>query len=230
MDAKKLIGVTLAVAFVVAWGCGMAAGQANGVPNPSFEDIETVDTITAKTGFTFEGKIVKEDKDQVVVRVAGGPEVPRKREHIEKMGKKDNPRGWTFYVIQLPVADGLDKSGGRTGKQSFKFVIEKQGGKGFLHSAPFAVKPGAKYTLSAWIKGAGAGSVEVLWWEKYDLDEKKEIAMSKRHRDVIEPKKATAEWQLITGSFTAPEDAKKGYVRLVGVDGDVWFDDVAVTE
>ncbi|MBM4083128.1 MAG: hypothetical protein FJ278_25700, partial [Planctomycetes bacterium] len=221
MDAREIVRLTLTAAFVASLGSGTAIGQASLVPNPSFEDVETVDTITAKTGFTFEGKVLKEEKDQILVRVAGGTEVPWKRENIEKTGKKDNPKGWTFHVIQLPVADSLDKAGGRTGKQSFKLAIEKQGGKGFLHSAAFAVKPGAKYNVSAWIKGSGAGSVEVLWWEKYDLDEKKEIAMSKRHRDVVEPKKATADWQRITGSFTAPEDAAKAYVRLVGLDGDV---------
>jgi len=133
------------------------------------------------------------------------------------------PSNWRFYVIALKAADSADPAEPHTGQTSFRFSLDEKG-KGFLHSEAFDVTPGATYQVSAWIKGQGALGLEMLWWQSY----LENIQMSAHHRDVFEPQGATQDWKQITTTFTAPADARRAYLRLVGVQGNLWVDDVAV--
>lgn len=226
MNARGLL-------LVAGLSCALAAASAwceNLVPNGSFEQVEQVDTITAKAEFTFECKILEDKADEVKVKVAGAEDpIPWKKKDIAKFGKKIVPagwpwKGWNFHEIVLPVTYDVDQKGARAGKNSLKLACKK--GKGFMHSGAFAVKPKKQYAVAAWIKGKGKVSLELLWWKKYSDDE---IEMCKHHRDiVVKPTPAAGEWQRIVARVTAPEDAAKAYVRIVGEEADVWVDDVVM--
>jgi len=215
--------VVLCLLASASWGQNL-------VPNGSFEQVEQVDTITAKAGFTFECKILEDKPDDVKVKVAGADDpIPWKKKDIAKFGKKTVPagwpwKGWNFHEIVLPVTYEVDQGTARDGKNSLKFACKK--GKGFMHSAAFPVKAKRQYTIAAWIKGKGKVSLELLWWAKYGDDE---IAMCKHHRDiVVKPTQASGGWQRIMGRVTSPEDATKAYVRIVGEEDDVWIDNVVM--
>lgn len=143
-----------------------------------------------------------------------------------KVGKRRMvPSGWRFYVIVMPASDSVDNAIKRTGKYSFKFTVGEKG-KAFLHSPAFDVEPGQAYRISAWVRGKGALAIEMLWWQSY----LKPLIMSKHHRDAMKkPVKASEkQWKRVEVTFTAPNDAKRAYVRLVATNGDVWVDDVEV--
>lgn len=134
------------------------------------------------------------------------------------------PSNWRFFVIALEAAGSVDPAAPHTGQTSFRFALDEKG-KGFLHSEAFDVTPGVTYQVSAWIKGQGALGLEMLWWQSY----LENLQRSEHHRDVCDPQGATPDWKRITTTFTAPADAKRAYLRLVGVKGNLWVDDVAVT-
>lgn len=139
-----------------------------------------------------------------------------------KLDKFGSPPGWTFFIIAEPIEVSLSDDA-HTGKHSYRMKAGEKG-EGFLHSVVFDVEPEAKYKLSVWVKGKGTARVEALWWKEYD-----EIAVpSYHHRDASKDVKCMDKWQQITLEVTAPKDAKRAYLRLVGKGGEVLFDDAFV--
>jgi len=139
------------------------------------------------------------------------------------IGQEYNQNGWTFFVVEKPVK-GVVVSGAEDGSACFEILTE--GGRGFLHSIPFPVKPSSKLNISLWIKGSGEGAVEILWWKKYDNDT---VIESERHRDALKTFSASNSWQQINTTANAPKDAKFAYIRLVAKESNVCFDNISVT-
>jgi len=138
------------------------------------------------------------------------------------IGQDYNQNGWTFFVIEEPVKGVVLTSGAKDGSACFE--IQTDDGRGFLHSDPFAVTAGAKLNVSAWVKGAGEGAIEILWWKKYDDDT---VVESAHHRDVVKEFKASSSWQQVGATADIPEDAKFAYIRLVAKGKNVCFDGVS---
>lgn len=137
---------------------------------------------------------------------------------------KPMPDGWQFYIIASHAEGYCDESKASSGKRSFKFSL-REGGKAFLHSHAFDVEPSAQYKVRLLACGGGIISVEMLWWQSYP----EPLVQLKRHRDAAKGEiKLTEKWQLVEATFTAPEDAKRAYLRIIARDGDVWVDDVEV--
>ena len=221
MRVAVTTGIALACCALTISSTGF--GQANNlVPNPGFEKIKVMDHIQAKAGFGFDCEIVKRDDEKVMAKTRAAT-IPWELKNIEKISKRDTADGWTFYEIVLPVADVVDKKEGHASATCLKLETKK--GKGFLHSAAFDVSAGTTYELSGWVKGKGKASLEFLWWVKYSDDE---IEMCKHHQDIVPPVQASDKWERTAKLFTAPEGATKAYVRLVGEEADVCFDDISV--
>ncbi len=141
------------------------------------------------------------------------------------IGQDYNQNGWTFFVIEEPVKGVVVTSGAQDGSQCFE--IQTDDGRGFLHSDPFAVRSGSNLNISVWVKGAGEGAIEILWWQKYDDDT---VVESAHHRDVAKTFTASSSWQQVSASASVPEDAKFAYVRLVAKGKNVSFDNVSAAQ
>ncbi|MFA4029900.1 MAG: hypothetical protein GDYSWBUE_001209 [Candidatus Fervidibacterota bacterium] len=146
-------------------------------------------------------------------------------EMLKRVGTtaKPMPDGWQLYIIALPAEGYCDEAKAVSGKRSFKFSLSEKG-KAFLHSHAFDVEPNAQYRIRLFSCGSGVISAEMLWWQSYPAP----LMQSKRHRDAKEEIKLTDKWQQVEATFTAPEDAKRAYLRIAARDGDVWVDDVEV--
>jgi hypothetical protein len=117
---------------------------------------------------------------------------------------------WRWYEIVLPCDAELDEENAS---------VTLSGGKVFLHSSAFDVEPGRIYDVSVQAAGKGTISVECLWWVKY---EDSGLIMADPHRTVpIEPAEVVDEAEMtVSGQATAPENAKRMYIRIVVEDGE----------
>lgn len=141
----------------------------------------------------------------------------------QNIAREFNSHGWTFFVIEEPAKGGVTNEA-QDGNACFE--IRAEGGRGFLHSDPFPVKPSFNLNISLWIKGSGEAAVEILWWKEYNDDI---VIASDRHRDVLKTADAFAEWKKLTMQAGVPEDARFAYIRLIARKADVAFDDISVT-
>ncbi|MBC7328301.1 hypothetical protein H5T87_09365 [bacterium] len=149
-----------------------------------------------------------------------------------QLDRFSSPPGWNFYVIRS-FAKGELVSDAHSGKFAFLMrtressspLMYSENGKGFLQSDVFPVEKGKKLNLSVWVKGDGRAMLQIIWWERYD----EERATPCQHQqDSSEPIQCKGEWEEIRLEVMPPPEATKAYIRLVGEDGDIIYDDVEV--
>jgi hypothetical protein len=125
---------------------------------------------------------------------------------------------WIWHQIVLPSEASADK-------QAKSMTLS--GGKTFLHSGTFDVKPGASYAITLRAAGTGKVSVECLWWKRY---EQAAIEMTEPHRTIPRtPVEVTADGIKVDVRDTAPEGAAKAYIRIVVEEGEVTLSEPNVT-
>ncbi|MFN2352880.1 MAG: hypothetical protein ABR497_13160, partial [Kiritimatiellia bacterium] len=73
-----------------------------------------------------------------------------------KFSPLQSDSSWFWYQINGPSGAEVDPGAG---------TITLTGGKTFLHSTRFPVKPGKQYNISVQAKGSGKVSFECLWWK-----------------------------------------------------------------
>ena len=122
---------------------------------------------------------------------------------------------WVFHIIERPAEARYAPP-----------RVTLTGGRAFLHSDAFDVTPGDTYRVTLKAGGDGQISAGLLWWRQY-TDER--IRMAEPHwAQMDEPAQATDKANTVRATFTAPDKAKRAYLRLVVTDGEVTIQDVRV--
>lgn len=147
----------------------------------------------------------------------------------EDRNRDSEPDGWNASAFKSPAKLEWDKTTAHSGAASLRISDSKHPtGKawdentGRWASHPRKeVSPGAKYTLSAWVKTQGVtgrANICIAWWagDKW---------LAESYSQGIT---GTSDWRLLTVSATPPAGATMAaiYLNLSGSAGAVWFDDI----
>ena len=117
-----------------------------------------------------------------------------------------SPRGWRWDAVRAPSEARLGSTRG---------TIALRGGRTFLSSAPFAVKPESVYRIGIQASGNGTVSLECLWWNAEGLP-------ASPHRSLVSAAQAlNGRGARVGGVVEVPVVARAGQVRIVVTDGEV---------
>ncbi len=117
-----------------------------------------------------------------------------------------SPRGWRWDAVRAPSEARLGRTRG---------TIALRGGRTFLSSAPFAVKPESVYRIGIQASGIGTVSLECLWWNAEGLP-------ASPHRSLVSAAQAlNGRGARVGGVVEVPVVARAGQVRIVVTDGEV---------
>jgi len=150
----------------------------------------------------------------------------------EDRNRDGAPDGWRASAYDSPAVLKWDKSVAHTGKASLRISDSRHPtGKAWnentgrwVSASKKEISPGAKYTLSAWVKTRdvnGKASVCIAWWKD-----------GKWHSEsYAEGVSGTTDWKQISVTAKAPPQANSAmiYLNLGGSDGTAWFDDIHMT-
>jgi hypothetical protein len=154
---------------------------------------------------------------------------------------------WVYFRIMDGPDCGIVEETARGGERCYRFSLGKKS-RAFLHSRPFEVEPGEKYTLRGWVRTKNAASDSVflrVFWYKDRIGVP--AGEGKDRYAQTEKIGGSNGWTKLQTTVQAPQEATVAYVRLESNGGNleqggdklcfktekpatVWFDDVAVME
>ncbi|MEE3372946.1 MAG: hypothetical protein VX346_26675 [Planctomycetota bacterium] len=115
-----------------------------------------------------------------------------------------SPRGWRWDAVRAPSAARVDETRG---------TITLRGGRTFLSSVPFSVKPEKLYRIAIQAAGTGKVALECLWWTAAGLP-------ASPHRSLVSAVRAVnRRGERMGGVVEAPVTAQTGQVRIIVMDG-----------
>lgn len=117
-----------------------------------------------------------------------------------------SPRGWRWDAVRAPSEARLGRTRG---------TIALRGGRTFLSSVPFVVKPESVYRIGIQASGTGTVSLECLWWDSEGLP-------ASPHRSLVSAARpVNGRGARVEGVVEVPVVARTGQVRIVVTDGEV---------
>ncbi len=152
---------------------------------------------------------------------AGGP--PQKGNRIYNSGFEAGPEGWT------PVNGfALDDTAAHSGRFSARVeAAPRPGASAGIECRPFPVRPGRRYTLSAWIKAAAPNTrVRLRFFEWADRGGDSPENRHEREGAIT----ATTEWVRYQLSGIVLPNLHENYVARIVPSATIWLDDVQVEE
>ena len=156
-----------------------------------------------------------------ILSAAGGAELENL---LRNPGFDNDSLEWNADVMPGGISWTVD-SGTKRGEsgQSLKISgqVETQELARLVQRSPgLTLKPGVKYTVSAWVRTEGAAQGCVL------------VKISGQYFGSRYKESPGAEFKKVETTFVCPEDARFHYAAIVfkGTSGAVWFDDVSFTE
>jgi len=151
-------------------------------------------------------------------------------------------QSWVYFKIAGDPQGAIDRTTKQEGNRSYRFDLGTSS-RAYLHSQPFTVEPGVRYTISCWVKAENAAPESVfarIFWFKDKIG----VAASEKFADTRQVGR-TFGWQRLEKTVQAPSDANTAYIRLEPNSGNlevggeklffesddpvrVWFDNVTV--
>ncbi len=146
--------------------------------------------------------------------------------------RDDRPDGWRAMAFDSPAELAWDKDVARTERRSLRIRDSARAGDqsdwkictGRWVSAPRPISAGTEYTLEVWVKteGVTGQAYAHLAWQR---------GSSWLSEDATQRVSGTADWQKLTVTAVAPDDADSLMVsmNLTRSQGTAWFDDMRVS-
>ncbi len=155
-------------------------------------------------------------------------------------GFEEGIEGWGVWYTDNPSEPMTrypycaDDAVARTGKHSLRIDAADENGRAFVHRASTAMRPGARYAISLWLR-PGPGLDPACFEVRVNCRSTKsgQVGRMVAVTPLILSRKREGQWRQRSGVFRLPEDIRPSVqlgLHLRGARGSIWIDDVEIRE